>query len=405
MAEKSSIIGNGKSSQLVIPEIYSIFGGVVPGDPDIGLRVTIYGGQNRKDDVIAQKEFDNSSDFDIGANDAKISLPNEFHNKLASNAGRCHYRFYAELTPFDVLQRVEKGNKAYLELGIINSLEINSSATEAERRIDPINNSASFASQQDKPLVSGVTSSQEIQSSTVQQNATAAATAPKKKSPLGIIIGAIVGLILLLLAIFAALYFTGALKGLLGGNNASQTQEQSVEEPQAESEEPASDENLQEQDEQDKDANAEDNSTAQQEPVAEDNTASSSNDGDDEVVVVTKKNQGAVSSSVACSISSSSDDIALIKGCLATKPQAEVVKSLVEESFANNRCNVGKRLLSSYGRRDAQFAYMYGQYFDENSSLSSSCEVKDIDKAIYWYEKAVELGDTTNAKAALDKLK
>ena len=82
MAEKSSIIGNGKSSQLVIPEIYSIFGGVVPGDPDIGLIVTIYGGQNRKDDVIAQKEFDNSSDFDIGANDAKISLPNEFHNKL-----------------------------------------------------------------------------------------------------------------------------------------------------------------------------------------------------------------------------------------------------------------------------------------------------------------------------------
>ena len=39
MAEKSSIIGNGKSSQLVIPEIYSIFGGVVPGDPDIGLRI------------------------------------------------------------------------------------------------------------------------------------------------------------------------------------------------------------------------------------------------------------------------------------------------------------------------------------------------------------------------------
>ena len=31
--------------------------------------------------------------------------------------------------------------------------------------------------------------------------------------------------------------------------------------------------------------------------------------------------------------------------------------------------------------------------------------IKDIDKAIYWYEKAVQLGDTTNAKAALDRLK
>ena len=48
---------------------------------------------------------------------------------------------------------------------------------------------------------------------------------------------------------------------------------------------------------------------------------------------------------------------------------------------------------------------MYGQYFDENSSLSSSCEVKDIDKAIYWNDKAVQLGDTTNAKAALDLIK
>ena len=61
--------------------------------------------------------------------------------------------------------------------------------------------------------------------------------------------------------------------------------------------------------------------------------------------------------------------------------------------------------MSSYGRRDAQFAYMYGQYFDANSSLTTTCETKDQDKAIYWYEKAVELGDTTNAKAALDKLK
>ncbi|MCI5576858.1 MAG: hypothetical protein MR366_04780 [Succinivibrio sp.] len=391
MATDSYIHVEGNTSQLVIKDFYSKFSDPAPGSPNIGLKVTIYDSKNKKSGVIAEYTFSDSSDFGLET-DCKIRLPKEFHNDLAKAQGKCHDRFYAELTPIDINKSERSGATVYLDLGIDGKLLINSNVVETPKHIE-LGSNSSYLKEDEENSLTSTDVPQDAKTESKQENLVVSSNSPKKKSRLGLVIGAIVGLILLLVAAFSALYFTGALKSLFGGSSDSQTQEQTVEEPKSEPQEQASDDNL---------SATEEENVSQEEPSQANSRPSTSNE--DDVEVVTNKHQGS-SSANPCSLSSNKDDMALIKGCLSTNPQADVVKSLIEESFANNRCNVGKRLLSNYGRRDAQFAYMYGQYFDENSSLSSSCEVKDIDKAIYWYEKAVQLGDTTNAKAALDLIK
>lgn len=423
MSENSIIDANFTPAKLVIPKSddEGIFGkGIDIGANGVGLKVDIFDSKETHKLVAHFDVFDNTdtSKFACKAiyknyeRSTLITLPVDVNNLLASKANSCGDTFYAEVIAVDLNTNEVLGNKAYLELHIDGMLNRIESATAAPEYVE-FGTNQTLQKVQDTPLVSDTPAVQEVKSETVQATATTT-DAPQKKSRLWLIIAAaIAGLILLLLAIFAALYFTGALKSLFGGDKVPQAQEQVIEEsqkePQSEPQESAVDESASD-NATDNTATDEDNSSSQQESVAEDNTQVNtpvaSQDDDEEVVVVTKKKPSSSSSSTsACSLASSADDLALIKGCLATKPQAEVIKSLVEESFANNRCNVGKRLLSSYGRRDAQFAYMYGQYFDANSSQTTTCETKDQDKAIYWYEKAVELGDTTNAKAALDKLK
>lgn len=419
MAENSIIDANSTPAKLVIPKSDDdgIFGkGIDIGANGVGLKVDIFDSKETHKLVAHFDIFDNTDTSKFAyeciyknyERSTLITLPVDVNNLLASKANSCGDTFYAEVIAVDLNTNEVLGNKAYLELHIDGMLNRIESATAAPEYVE-FGTNQTLQKVQDTPLVSDTPAVQEVKSETVQATATTT-DAPQKKSRLWLIIAAaIAGLILLLLAIFAALYFTGALKSLFGGDKVPQAQEQTIEESQSEPQESASDESASD-NATDNTATDEDNSSSQQESVAEDNTQVNtpvaSQDDDEEVVVVTKKKPSSSSSQTsACSLASSSDDLALIKGCLATKPQAEVIKSLVEESFANNRCNVGKRLLSSYGRRDAQFAYMYGQYFDANSSQTTTCETKDQDKAIYWYEKAVELGDTTNAKAALDKLK
>lgn len=419
MAENSIIDANSTPAKLVIPKSDDdgIFGkGIDIGANGVGLKVDIFDSKETHKLVAHFDVFDNTDTSKFAyeciyknyERSTLITLPVDVNNLLASKANSCGDTFYAEVIAVDLNTNEVLGNKAYLELHIDGMLNRIESATAAPEYVE-FGTNQTLQKVQDTPLVSDTPAVQEVKSETVQATATTT-DAPQKKSRLWLIIAAaIAGLILLLLAIFAALYFTGALKSLFGGDKVPQAQEQTIEESQSEPQESASDESASD-NATDNTATDEDNSSSQQESVAEDNTQVNtpvaSQDDDEEVVVVTKKKPSSSSSQTsACSLASSSDDLALIKGCLATKPQAEVIKSLVEESFANNRCNVGKRLLSSYGRRDAQFAYMYGQYFDANSSQTTTCETKDQDKAIYWYEKAVELGDTTNAKAALDKLK
>ena len=417
--EKNSVIdGQLKKSVLIIPESHSILGKDIY-DENIGLDIEFLDLDKTENKFsVTDKDSShldyvgNSSRYKNIEDASEVYLPNKIHNLVANRSNNADTlkvnisAYYTDKNPKEVISTISLNAKI---LGNFEKIEINktnpSSLSESTNKlVSSINNQETIL----PPSSTASISSDNTENNTEQTNATVTKEPSKKKSRLWLIIAAaIVGFILLLLAIFAALYFTGALKSLFGGEKAPQAQEQVIEdpqsEPQSEPQESAVDESASD-DATDNTATDEDNTSSQQESVAEDNTQT--NTQDDEVVVVTKKMPASSSSSTsACSLASSADDLALIKGCLATKPQAEVVKSLVEESFANNRCNVGKRLLSSYGRRDAKFAYLYGQYFDENSSLSTSWEVKDIDKAIYWYEKAVQLGDTTNAKAALDRLK
>ena len=105
-----------------------------------------------------------------------------------------------------------------------------------------------------------------------------------------------------------------------------------------------------------------------------------------------------------CSISNP-NDADLIKACIQASVSSDEIIELSIKAFANNRCNLGKRLFSSIGRKDGDVAFAYAKYFDKNSSVSSQCEQKNEKMAIYWYEKAYSLNESDEAQEALSKLK
>lgn len=105
-----------------------------------------------------------------------------------------------------------------------------------------------------------------------------------------------------------------------------------------------------------------------------------------------------------CSISNPNDS-ELIKACIQASVSSDEIIELSNQAFANKRCNLGKRLFSSIGRKDGDVAFAYAQYFDKNSSISSECEQKNEKMAIYWYEKAYSLNESDEAQEALSKLK
>ena len=203
----------------------------------------------------------------------------------------------------------------------------------------------------------------------------------------GKMIAFIVGGILLLLAILVAIaLFTGIfskLMGMLGfDNNQNEQTTEVVEEPK---EEPAAEE-PKEEPVAEKPAKEE---TQVQEPV---NQSS-----------VTQSTTTTTSNAVPCTITQASDG-EIISNCTATKPNIAAFSSLAKEAFEKNRCDLGKRIFSSYGRRDANMAKTFASYYDVNSQMSSNCVNKDKTQAVYWYEKAVSLGDE-ESKSALSTLK
>src|SRR5574344_2536465 len=212
----------------------------------------------------------------------------------------------------------------------------------------------------------------------------------------GKMIAFIVGGILLLLAILVAIaLFTGIfskLMGMLGfDNNQNEQTTEVVEEPK---EEPAAEEPKEE-------PVAEE---PKEEPVAE-------KPAKEETQVQEPVNQSSVtqstttttSNAVPCTITQASDG-EIISNCTATKPNIAAFSLLAKEAFEKNRCDLGKRIFSSYGRRDANMAKTFASYYDVNSQMSSNCVNKDKTQAVYWYEKAVSLGDE-ESKSALSTLK
>ena len=322
MAENSIIDANSTPAKLVIPKSDDdgIFGkGIDIGANGVGLKVDIFDSKETHKLVAHFDVFDNTDTSKFAyeciyknyERSTLITLPVDVNNLLASKANSCGDTFYAEVIAVDLNTNEVLGNKAYLELHIDGMLNRIESATAAPEYVE-FGTNQTLQKVQDTPLVSDTPAVQEVKSETVQATATTT-DAPQKKSRLWLIIAAaIAGLILLLLAIFAALYFTGALKSLFGGDKVPQAQEQTIEESQSEPQESASDESASD-NATDNTATDEDNSSSQQESVAEDNTQVNtpvaSKDDDEEVVVVTKKKPSSSSSQTsACSLASSSDD-------------------------------------------------------------------------------------------------
>lgn len=107
-----------------------------------------------------------------------------------------------------------------------------------------------------------------------------------------------------------------------------------------------------------------------------------------------------------CTVAANSDDQALLKGCLATKPSDQDLMGLAKDALSNKRCDVGTRLLTSLGRSGKQdFSLYYAKLADPNTRDASACIKKDAASAKYWYQKALDAGNSDEAKQALEKLK
>lgn len=106
-----------------------------------------------------------------------------------------------------------------------------------------------------------------------------------------------------------------------------------------------------------------------------------------------------------CALISSQQDSELLKTCMASKPDPKRLLALADEAQRAGRCEIAVRIYSSLGRTgDGEAAYIYAGLFNPISDASSSCVVKDHKQAVYWYEKARDLGDQELKEKALKDL-
>ncbi len=142
------------------------------------------------------------------------------------------------------------------------------------------------------------------------------------------------------------------------------------------------------------DTQDQENSTPVTSPVTPDNTA-----------VTVAQAQVKEQSYGSCDLNSSSDDLALISKCMASKPDNASLLKLGNDALKSERCEIASRVFSSLGRSGAEgVALTYARYFDPSSDLTSSCVKKDAAQAKYWYEKAKDSGNENDVKAATDAL-
>lgn len=94
------------------------------------------------------------------------------------------------------------------------------------------------------------------------------------------------------------------------------------------------------------------------------------------------------------------DDLAFIRGCLDSKPNAEQVLAVIERAKAAKRCNVVQRLYAFTAQSgNAAVAVAYAAEYDPKTFKAEGC-IKSADKetAQYWYEQAL-VADPNNAQA------
>lgn len=323
------------------------------------------------------------------SNGFSAPLPAEINNELAQKVNSYGGKFKVKALEYDPAGSKAVGDPAYFDASVTGTLKVIQNYVKKEGESI---NAATFTEKKDPAFTDDKATVDEIKSSNETLNAaadaatTANATTAVKTSNKGKILAIIAAIILLLfilglLALFLAGFFGGA------KDNSAAVNENT---PQEQTENATKDD-------------AADNSNADDNTATEDNVANSDPQDNTPANETAPAATASSSSSTVCVITSDPDNV-MIKNCIASKPDSATVSNFAKEAFSKDKCDLGKRLFSSYGRKDGTVAYTYGQYFDPNSSDTTSCAEKDKTQAVYWYEKAVELGND-NAKSALSALK
>lgn len=322
-------------------------------------------------------------------------LPPEINNELAQKVNSFGGKFKVKALEYDPVSSKTVGDPAYFDASVTGTLKVIQDYVKKEGESI---NAATFNEKKEPTFTEDKATVDEIKSSDAVLNeaATAATTTVATKSSGKGKILAIIGAIILLLFILGLLALF--LAGFFGGSkdNSSNANEPTPKEQTEEANDnSAKDDNAATEDNSQSDNTASDNSSS-------DNTTEPQDNEPAQTEPNVADNLAATASSV-CVITSDPDNV-MIKNCIASKPDSATVSAFAKDAFSKDKCDLGKRLFSSYGRKDGTVAYTYGQYFDPNSQETTSCASKDKNQAVYWYEKAAQLGND-NAKSALSALK
>lgn len=322
-------------------------------------------------------------------------LPPEINNELAQKVNSFGGKFKVKALEYDPVSSKTVGDPAYFDASVTGTLKV---IQDYVKKAGESINAATFNEKkeptftEDKATVDEIKSSDAVLNEAATATTTTVATKSSGKGKILAIIGAIILLLFILglLALFLAGFFGGSKDNSSNANEP--TPKEQTEEANDNS---AKDDNAATEDNSQSDNTASDNSSS-------DNTTEPQDNEPAQTEPNVADNSAATASSV-CVITSDPDNV-MIKNCIASKPDSATVSAFAKDAFSKDKCDLGKRLFSSYGRKDGTVAYTYGQYFDPNSQETTSCASKDKNQAVYWYEKAAQLGND-NAKSALSALK
>lgn len=322
-------------------------------------------------------------------------LPPEINNELAQKVNSFGGKFKVKALEYDPVSSKTVGDPAYFDASVTGTLKVIQDYVKKEGESI---NAATFNEKkeptftEDKATVDEIKSSDAVLNEAATVATTTVATKSSGKGKILAIIGAIILLLFILglLALFLAGFFGGS-----KDNSSSANEPTPKEQTEEANDNSAKDDNAATEDNSQSDNTASDNSSS-------DNTTEPQDNEPAQTEPNVADNSAATASSV-CVITSDPDNV-MIKNCIASKPDSATVSAFAKDAFSKDKCDLGKRLFSSYGRKDGTVAYTYGQYFDPNSQETTSCASKDKNQAVYWYEKAAQLGND-NAKSALSALK
>ena len=327
-------------------------------------------------------------------------LPPEINNELAQKVNSFGGKFKVKALEYDPVSSKTVGDPAYFDASVTGTLKVIQDYVKKEGESI---NAATFNEKkeptftEDKATVDEIKSSDAVLNEAVTAATTTVATKSSGKGKILAIIGAIILLLFILglLALFLAGFFGGS-----KDNSSSANEPTPKEQTEEANDNLAKDDNAATEDNSQSDNTASDNSSS-------DNTTEPQDNEPAQTVTDASENSATTASSSAGStvcVITSDPDAVMIKNCIASKPDSATVSAFAKDAFSKDKCDLGKRLFSSYGRKDGDVAFAYGQYFDPNSSLSTTCASKDKTQAVYWYEKASQLGNDS-AKSALSALK